>query len=314
MESESGIKFETPSMAAVNKYWILWVFSLCFGSGSQAFHTAHKAAEAQAASLIFNEVCVMKEEAGPCKAMKEHFFFDVDTGRCRLFEYGGCGGNNNNFRTLEACEETCVVSANKSPCHLGEAPGPCRGLVTRYFFNGVSRECQQFYYGGCFGNANNFRSMAECQSKCQNPAKTTKEPVAAVRGLEPTNSSEKTPLIIKGRFFGIKHSILAHHPRHMPLFIFILFFSEQHNGNCFNAPSFCMLPAVEGPCQASMRRFAYNPLTQKCNIFRYGGCGGNQNNFGNKRQCMKICMNVQHHKSKMIRIRKKNMNIVLRDA
>lgn len=66
----------------------------------------------------------------------------------------------------------CLSPADRSPCHLGEAPGPCRGLVTRYFFNRATRECQQFYYGGCFGNANNFRNMAECQSKCQNPSKT----------------------------------------------------------------------------------------------------------------------------------------------
>lgn len=61
-------------------------------------------------NLIFNELCALKDEQGPCKAIKERFFFNVDTGRCELFEYGGCGGNANNFETLDACEETCVVS------------------------------------------------------------------------------------------------------------------------------------------------------------------------------------------------------------
>lgn len=60
---------------------------------------------------------------------------------------------------------------DKNPCHLPEAPGPCRGLVTRYFFDSRSQQCRNFYYGGCFGNANNFRSMAECQAKCQNPGR-----------------------------------------------------------------------------------------------------------------------------------------------
>ncbi|XP_017857928.1 PREDICTED: kunitz-type serine protease inhibitor-like [Drosophila arizonae] len=27
---------------------------------------------------------------------------------CKLFYYGGCGGNINNFRTLGECERTCV--------------------------------------------------------------------------------------------------------------------------------------------------------------------------------------------------------------
>lgn len=60
---------------------------------------------------------------------------------------------------------------DKNPCHLPEAPGPCRGLVTRYFFDSNSQQCKHFFYGGCFGNANNFRSMAECQAKCQNPGR-----------------------------------------------------------------------------------------------------------------------------------------------
>ncbi|KAK0132891.1 Tissue factor pathway inhibitor [Merluccius polli] len=353
--------------------------------------------------VIFNELCVMKEDAGPCKAIKERFYFDIDTGRCMMFEYGGCGGNANNFQSLQACEQTCVVPgrfpllvglsvclsgrlsgevismaqsaspclppwlslffscpsaslslffllsvclpvslfpsvnvylsvglhaclpgslffllsvclpvslfpsvnvylsvggkeggkkglethrmlrvhqwflkttyswlvslclfpADKSPCHLDQDPGPCRGLVTRYVFDRVSQECRQFYYGGCYGNANNFRSESECQSKCQNPAKTTKQPVAEVRDPEPTKVSE------------IRLSRIMVTPA------------------VFKAPSYCALPTEEGPCQAREPRFAYDPLTQTCSKFRYGGCGGNQNNFRRRKMCMRICMNVR---------------------
>lgn len=66
--------------------------------------------------LIFNELCALKDEPGPCKAIKDRFFFSVDTGRCEQFEYGGCGGNANNFETFEACMESCVVSG-KSDTH-----------------------------------------------------------------------------------------------------------------------------------------------------------------------------------------------------
>lgn len=62
-----------------------------------------------------------------------------------------------------------ALPEDKNPCHLDEAPGPCRGLVTRYLFDRRSQQCRHFFYGGCFGNANNFRSMAECQAKCLNP-------------------------------------------------------------------------------------------------------------------------------------------------
>uniref|UniRef100_A0A3Q0QZT4 BPTI/Kunitz inhibitor domain-containing protein n=1 Tax=Amphilophus citrinellus TaxID=61819 RepID=A0A3Q0QZT4_AMPCI len=109
-------------------------------------------------------LCALKDEAGPCRAIKDRYFFNVNSGRCELFEYGGCGGNKNNFETLEECEETCL-----KPCHLPEAPGPCRGMVLRYFFDSSNQQCRRFYYGGCFGNANNFRTMAECQAKCLSP-------------------------------------------------------------------------------------------------------------------------------------------------
>lgn len=64
--------------------------------------------------FIFNELCALKDDQGPCKAIKDRFFFNVDTGHCEQFEYGGCGGNANNFKTLEQCEEMCVVSGESN--------------------------------------------------------------------------------------------------------------------------------------------------------------------------------------------------------
>ena len=36
----------------------------------------------------------------------------------------------------------------------------------RYYFNKDSGTCQQFYYGGCGGNKNNFKTEKSCQSRC----------------------------------------------------------------------------------------------------------------------------------------------------
>ncbi|XP_039456095.1 tissue factor pathway inhibitor a isoform X2 [Oreochromis aureus] len=153
-------------MPLSNKWWILCAVLL---SCLTRLGSCRKAHGVPAEPVIFSELCALKDEPGPCRAIKDRYFFNVDSGRCELFEYGGCGGNQNNFETLEECEETCLVSDNKNPCHLPQAPGPCRGLVSRFFFDSSSQECKQFYYGGCFGNANNFRTMAECQAKCLNP-------------------------------------------------------------------------------------------------------------------------------------------------
>lgn len=35
------------------------------------------------------------------------YFFNVSTGRCEQFTYGGCCGNENNFETIEECKQVC---------------------------------------------------------------------------------------------------------------------------------------------------------------------------------------------------------------
>ena len=41
-------------------------------------------------------------------AHMRRFRFDTEAGACVEFFYGGCGGNENNFKTKEACEAACV--------------------------------------------------------------------------------------------------------------------------------------------------------------------------------------------------------------
>jgi hypothetical protein len=42
-------------------------------------------------------------------------------------------------------------------------------------------------------------------------------------------------------------------------------------------------------CTAAFRRFYYNTITKKCELFIYGGCGGNSNNFDTKKECKAAC-------------------------
>ncbi|KAF7670395.1 hypothetical protein LDENG_00287200 [Lucifuga dentata] len=231
---------------------------------------------------------------GPCKAIKDRFFFNIDTGRCEHFEYGGCGGNANNFKTFEECEEMCVVSADKNPCHLDEAPGPCRGMVMRYMFDRKSQECKQFFYGGCFGNANNFRSMTECQAKCQNPGKTTNAPEVHTHSVR--NSNVLLPTVTT-------EELTLSQPQ-------VQLNSSKHEAADFTPQEFCQAPVDRGSCDGDERRFAYNSKTKRCHMFRYSGCGGNNNNFSHRRHCIKKCMNIKSKDqgTKVIRIRRKNIH------
>ena len=48
----------------------------------------------------------------------------------------------------------------------GKVVGPCHAQKPRYYFDGVSRTCRIFFYGGCAGNDNNFASVADCIEMC----------------------------------------------------------------------------------------------------------------------------------------------------
>uniref|UniRef100_A0A674JXV5 BPTI/Kunitz inhibitor domain-containing protein n=1 Tax=Terrapene triunguis TaxID=2587831 RepID=A0A674JXV5_9SAUR len=51
----------------------------------------------------------------------------------------------------------------------------------------------------------------------------------------------------------------------------------------------CRLPPEIGPCKGQFPRFFYNPASRKCEIFIYGGCGGNGNNFRTLLECEQAC-------------------------
>ncbi|KAI1704338.1 kunitz/Bovine pancreatic trypsin inhibitor domain-containing protein [Ditylenchus destructor] len=71
-------------------------------------------------------VCGQSRDAGvPCEtrvAAVSRYYFDAATGSCRAFQFSQCGGNGNNFDTLEQCEGFCLES--QCPQGMGLRAGP----------------------------------------------------------------------------------------------------------------------------------------------------------------------------------------------
>uniref|UniRef100_H9GVB9 BPTI/Kunitz inhibitor domain-containing protein n=1 Tax=Anolis carolinensis TaxID=28377 RepID=H9GVB9_ANOCA len=139
-------------------------------------------------------ICRLPEEIGYCRGSIPRFYFNIKSGQCENFIYGGCGGNANNFLTQDECLSKCGVDESKRHrdggdlppvvrfllsflaflgessssfiCRLPEEIGYCRGSIPRFYFNIKSGQCENFIYGGCGGNANNFLTQDECLSKC----------------------------------------------------------------------------------------------------------------------------------------------------
>jgi len=57
-----------------------------------------------------------------------------------------------------------------------------------------------------------------------------------------------------------------------------------------HTPALCELPPEPGNCLAAIPRYAFNPKTQACEQFTYGGCGGNANNFERPLDCLTVCV------------------------
>ena len=117
-----------------------------------------------------SDPCFLMKKPGRCFGSFNRFYFDSSTKSCEPFMYGGCMGNANNFADRRSCESQCGKHMTKTPrnlrptpvnpiCQLAMEAGPCFALMPRYFFNFETRKCEQFIYGGCRGNENNFATM-----------------------------------------------------------------------------------------------------------------------------------------------------------
>jgi spondin-1 len=83
---------------------------------------------------------------------------------CQLEEWAPCH--------QKECQHS--RSSAKETCALDLEPGLCRGYFNRWFFNTSSGICEEFVYGGCRGNGNNFDSVEKCDEVC-GPVKGTQK-------------------------------------------------------------------------------------------------------------------------------------------
>ena len=115
-----------------------------------------------------DNVCSLPPVTGMCRAYIPSWFFNPSNGECETFVYGGCGGNGNRFSTQQACQERCSSNGQSNDiCDLKAEVGPCRAAFQRFAWNKNTQKCEQFIYGGCQGNANNFADEQSCLNRCQ---------------------------------------------------------------------------------------------------------------------------------------------------
>ncbi|XP_034400941.1 tissue factor pathway inhibitor 2 isoform X2 [Cyclopterus lumpus] len=122
------------------------------------------------------QICRFPKEEGPCRALFHRYFFNMTTMQCESFHYGGCQGNSNRFQDLATCKEYC--SPRKTIPVLCLDPldkGRCSASIPRFYYNTVTKMCDEFIYSGCGGSSNNFVSRQNCMSVCVKGKKPTRQ-------------------------------------------------------------------------------------------------------------------------------------------
>lgn len=58
-------------------------------------------------------------------------------------------------------------------------------------------------------------------------------------------------------------------------------------------PEMCSMEKKTGPCRARKPKYFFNKVTDQCEVFMYGGCQGNENNFETEDECKAACVDFE---------------------
>ncbi|KAF4023680.1 hypothetical protein G4228_015285 [Cervus hanglu yarkandensis] len=144
---------------------------------------------------------------------------------------------NMEYSTLS---EEMKVSPTSMPafCLEPKVTGGCNTMMTRYFYNAQTGLCEQFVYGGCEGNANNFEKLEDCMKTCSQEA------------------GSLCLLSFIGQVVISRAQLDNHTVEEFPTLISQ--YSTLNEDNKASKPTFCLEPKLTGDCNAVMTRYVYN--------------------------------------------------------
>uniref|UniRef100_A0A0N5AGB2 Kunitz/Bovine pancreatic trypsin inhibitor domain protein n=1 Tax=Syphacia muris TaxID=451379 RepID=A0A0N5AGB2_9BILA len=202
--------------------------------------------------MDLSNVCDHEIDSGECKQAFQRYAFDKSTGNCRVFVYSGCGGNGNNFGSLEECRRKCAKTAGVT------TPTSERRFTNRY---STTQRDPLTTVSSVTPSITSTRSS--------NRVVTTTTSPESVTVNYNTETAHKN----------IKEKEKTNRPSHQ--------LGSNINGQTLGDK--CTQPMDSGPCTNFVTRYFYNANTGACEAFKYGGCAGNKNHFFSRKECEIHC-------------------------
>ncbi|XP_026315034.1 papilin isoform X7 [Hyposmocoma kahamanoa] len=248
-----------------------------------------------------SEFCFLEKDPGPCTEDFTRWAYEAALGACTTFQYGGCGGNRNNFPSEEHCSYYCTPA--QDVCQLPMRQGPCDESYMRWFYDRATDTCSQFTFGGCDGNDNNFETLEACESRCKTaPAATTTTAASApaprlpsqcyiAPSLEDCAGSGKVWYWDPSRNTCTEHDNRDFGPYCRRTGVFPSEEACERNCGAFRdlGRNVCRYPLDPGSCREFVQKFYFDQAQARCVEFSYGGCHGGPNRFSSVEECEEIC-------------------------
>ncbi|CAF0945237.1 unnamed protein product, partial [Brachionus calyciflorus] len=203
--------------------------------------------------VIQHDVCILPMVEGNCTQTITKWYYDSKLKYCNQFNFTGCNGNENRFENRKQCAEICEIPKKREICYSSRVQGPCDQIQLRWYYDYETQSCQQFQYGGCLGNDNNFNSLFECKNFCweylsEESRKDDYQTTTSVPSVYTTTQYLTTSIY-----------------------------------------DVCSMDKSEGNCEEQIERWYHDPRTKECEKFIYTGCDGNENIFESKEKCLSKC-------------------------
>lgn len=206
--------------------------------------------------------------------------------------------SNNQSDVVNASVLVLSPELSSAYCRSPVKVGPCRAAFRRWRYNVTLGVCEPFVYGGCKGNKNNFLFEAECVSACSGVTGLSERHLAPPPAELCGSSCGPGQLTCDNRCCLDRSLECDGAPQCSDA-------SDEKQCSRLNRTlnqlldievnqrkATCTEPPHTGPCRASLSRWFYNPLTEKCIRFTFGGCEANSNNFLEEEDCTKSCSGV----------------------